>query len=74
MASQGGIRIPVPLVIEMTPEQVQVYANENGLPRDGGPLRNREIVEDVRAYVEHVVQESYSFGNGGADVTIKGRG
>ena len=75
------IRIQVPLVIEMSAEQVAAYAAEYGLPREGGPLRARHIVEDVRSYVLTAVQDSPAFGEimhdgvgaRGADVSIKGR-
>lgn len=76
----GGIKVQVPLVIEMTGEQVAAYAEEYGLPKEGGPLRARHIVEDVRAYVLTCVQDSAAFGEIGlgdgtraADVSIKGR-
>jgi len=65
-----GIRVQVPLVIEMTPQQVAEYALDNGLPRAGGPLRAREVVADVQAYVLAAVQEASAFA--GATVSIKG--
>lgn len=70
------MRIQVPLVIEMTDEQVRQYANEYGLPAQGGRLYAREVVEDVQRYVLSCIQDSAAFGetgNGtrGADVSIK---
>jgi hypothetical protein len=76
------MRIPVTVVIDMTDEQVTVYADKHGLPRDGGRLYAREVVADVQGYVLACVQDSAAFGETGAgedargaDVTIKrGRG
>ena len=73
MAGQGGIRIQVPLVIEMTAEQVQAYAAAYGLGDSSGQVRAREIVEDVQSYVLTAIQESATFGETGATVSIKGR-
>jgi hypothetical protein len=71
-----GIRIPITLVVEMTGGQVRSYAEEYGLPRKGGSLTAKEIVDDVRSYVLTGVQESPAFGESyggarGADVSIK---
>jgi hypothetical protein len=72
-----GIRIPITLVVEMTGGQVRSYAEEYGLPRKGGSLTAKEIVDDVRSYVLTRVQESPAFGESygggarGADVSIK---
>ena len=72
MASQGGIRIQVPLIIEMTAEQVQAYADEYGLgDGTGRPVPAKVIVEDVRSYVLTCIQDSAAFGEIGADVSIK---
>lgn len=72
------MRIQVPIVIEMTEQQVQQYANEYGLPAAGGKLYAREVVEHVQSYVLTRIQDSAAFGesgdgNGtrGAEVTIK---
>ena len=72
------MRIAVTLVIDMTDEQVQQYADEYGLPAKGGRLYTREVVEDVQRYVLTSVQDSPAFGetgdgNGtrGATVDIK---
>jgi len=56
------MRIQIPLVVEMTDDQVRNYANEYGLPRKGGRLMAKEIVEDVRSYVLTCVQDSAAFG------------
>jgi hypothetical protein len=64
------MRIQIPLVIEMTDEQVKVYAGENGLPV---PVRAKDVIENVRSYVLTSVQDSYSFVGDRADVSIKGR-
>jgi hypothetical protein len=72
------VRIQVPIVIEMTEQQVQQYANKYGLPAAGGKLYAREVVENVRSDVLTSIQGSPAFGeigdgNGtrGAEVTIK---
>ena len=72
------MRIVVPLVVDMTDEQVRQYADEFGLPAKGGRLYAREVVEDVQRYVLSCVQDSPAFGevgdgNGtrGATVSIK---
>lgn len=74
------MRIAVTVVIEMSDEQVKDYANEYGLPRSGGRLYAREVVEEVRDYVLTAVQDSPAFGEvgagdgtRGADVSLKGR-
>ena len=72
------MRIAVTLVIEMTDEQVAAYADEYGLPRKGGKLMAKEVVEDVRSYVLTGIQDSAAFGEAGdgtrgADVSIKER-
>jgi hypothetical protein len=74
------MRIHVPLVIEMTGEQLAAYASEYGLPRHGGRLTAKEVVDDVQGYVLTCVQESAAFceigdseGTRGADVSIKRR-
>lgn len=72
------MRIQIPLVIEMTDEQVAEYAAEQGLPHHTGPLRAKDIMEDVQAYVLTAIQDSAAFGETGdgrgtraADVSIK---
>jgi hypothetical protein len=55
----------------MTGEQVQAYASACGLPRQGGPLRAVEVVQDVRARVLAAVQQSAAFGENGATVTVR---
>jgi hypothetical protein len=72
------MRIAIPLVIDMTDEQVEQYAAEYGLPASNGKVRARDVVDDVRSYVLTCVQDSAAFGETGtgdgtrgADVTIK---
>lgn len=67
------MKIQVPVVVEMTDEQVAMYAAGYGLPRSGGRLYAREVVEDVQAHVLNLVQESAAFAGDGATVSIKGR-
>jgi hypothetical protein len=59
------MRIAVTLVIDMTDEQVQQYADEYGLPAKGGRLYAREAVEDVQRYVLTCIQDSAAFGEAG---------
>lgn len=72
------MRIQIPIVVDMTDEQVQAYALEYGLPKDGGKLMTREVVDDVRSHVLTLVQDCAAFGEigdgkgtRGADVSIK---
>lgn len=67
------MRIAVTLVIEMTDEQVKVYADEYGLAKPGFRLYARDVVEDVRSAVLAAIQGSPVFCEGGADITLKGR-
>jgi hypothetical protein len=62
------MRIQVPLVIEMTDEQVKRYAAEYGLPHHDGPLRAKDIVEDVRS---SVLSDAQGIFGDFADVSIK---
>lgn len=71
------MRIAVTVVVDMTDEQVQAYAAEYGLPRKGGRLYAREVVEDVRSQVLTGIRDSTAFGETGvgtrgADVSLKG--
>ena len=73
------IRVHLSLVIDMTGDQVAAYAAEYGLPHHDGPLRAKDIVNDVRSYVLTAIQDSAAFGEigrgdgtRGATVTIKG--
>jgi hypothetical protein len=59
------IKIQIPIVIEMSDQQVEDYAREYGLPRQGGELRAKEVVDDVRTYVLTAVQDSAAFGETG---------
>ncbi len=68
------MRIQVPLVIEMTDEQVRQYADEFGLPAKGGRLYAREVVEDVQRYVLTCVQDSAAFGETGDGNDTRGAG
>ena len=73
------MRIPITLVIEMTDQQAEDYADEYGLPRnERGKVMAKDVIEDVRSYVLTTVQESAAFGETGdgngtraADVSIK---
>jgi hypothetical protein len=69
-----AIRIPVTLVIEMDDGQQAEYVRYAGLD---APVRARDIVRDVRAYVLSAVADSAGFGissgTRGADVSIKER-
>jgi hypothetical protein len=67
----SGITVSVTVRIEMTGDQVAAYASEHGLPREGGPLRARHIVEDVRSYVLTAIHGSAAFGEASATVTLK---
>ena len=64
------MRIPVPLVIDMTDQQAADYAAEFGLG-DGGKVMAKDMVNDVRRYVLTALQGS-TLGQF-ADVSIKGR-
>jgi hypothetical protein len=70
---KGGIRVQVPLVIEMTAEQAQAYADEYSLSDGKNPVRARVIVEDVQSYVLTWIQDSAAFGASAATVTLKRR-
>jgi hypothetical protein len=65
------MRIQIALVIEMTGDQVKDYAELAGLPHGGGPLRTKDIVEDVRGHVLASVQSLDDLYSVGASVTIK---
>lgn len=67
----AAIRVQVPLVIEMSAEQVERYAAEFGLPYHDGPLRAKDVVDDVRANALNDIQGG-TIGQF-ATVTIKGR-
>jgi hypothetical protein len=69
----NGIRVTIAVVIDMTGDQVQGYADEYGLPREGGRLYAREVVEDVREYVLSALQQCPAFCEGRATVSLKGR-
>ncbi len=65
------MRIPVTLVIEMTDEQVEQWADDEGLDRTAaGKVMAKAMVEDVRNYVLTEIQGLLS-ATGYADVTIK---
>jgi hypothetical protein len=68
-----AIRIPVPLVIELTDDQEAVYCEEYGLVRDGVMPLAREVAESVRAAVLAQLQHGPVFCESGATITIKGR-
>ena len=67
------MRITIPVVIDLTDQQILDYADEYGLPRNGGRLMAREVAEDVREYVLNALRQSPAFYEGRADVSIKER-
>jgi hypothetical protein len=68
------MRIVVPVVVDMTDEQVESYASDYGLPL---PVRAKDVVSSVRAEVLRAVKDSCAFGQAearrGASVSIKER-
>lgn len=72
------MRIVVPVVVEMTDEQVGWYAENYGLQRVNVRVPAKDVVADVREYVLSCVQESAAFGEigqgdgaRGADVSLR---
>lgn len=72
------MKVVIPVVVEMTDEQVAAYANEYGLTPPGSGPYVREIAADIREYVLGCVQESAAFGEigdgygtRGAEVSIR---
>jgi hypothetical protein len=64
------MRIPVTLIIELTDEQVERWADDEGLERTAsGKVMAKTMVEDVRSYVLTEIQGLLST-TGYADVTI----
>jgi hypothetical protein len=61
------MRIQIPIVVEMTDEQVQAYANDYALD----DTRAKTITEDVRSLVLTAVQGLFDGIAVGAAVTIK---
>lgn len=52
------MRFPVPLVIEMSSEQLSAWADVRGVPRAGdGEVRAKDAVDAVRAQVLAAVTE-----------------
>jgi hypothetical protein len=43
-----AVRVPGPLVAGLSDAQLQAYASTHGLPRLGGQLYARKVIEDVR--------------------------
>ena len=69
------MRIAVTVVIEMTDEQAEAYANEYGLDRTGtGRLMTKTVVEDVRGLVLSTIQGTLDGIGSGADVSLKRAG
>lgn len=68
------MRIVVPVVVEMTNEQVGMYAAEQGLARRGYVLHDSDVREDVRGLVLTATQGLFDGMAGGATVTLKERG
>ncbi len=65
------MRIQIPLVIEMTDEQVKEWASDNDLARtEGGKVMAKTIVEDMRSYVLTGIQGLLT-ATGYAEVSIK---
>jgi hypothetical protein len=65
------ITVVVTVAVRMTDAQKEHYVAASGLPHHGGPLRAKDIVDDVRGYVRNALQDSAAFADGGADVSIK---
>lgn len=61
------MRIQVPLEIEMTDKQVVAYGARHGLPAEGGRLRAKDVVDDVRRRALTLVRDSAVFGEAGGD-------
>jgi hypothetical protein len=61
------MRIQIPIVVEMTDDQVREYADEYTL----NDTSFKTIREDVRSYVLTCIQNSPAFAEIDADVTIK---
>jgi hypothetical protein len=66
------MRIVVPVVVEMTSQQVGAYAGEQGLPHCGYVLHDSDIREDVRSVVLAAIKASPLF-EFGASVSLKER-
>lgn len=66
------MKIVVPVVIEMTDEQVKAYADEHGIGKPGFRLYTRDVVEDVRNLVLAATAGLFDGVAGGATVTLKG--
>jgi hypothetical protein len=65
------MRIPVTLIIELTDEQVERWADDEGLERtESGKVMAKTMVENVRSYVLTEIQGLLG-ATGYADVTIK---
>jgi hypothetical protein len=63
----GPVRVVVPLVIEMTAAQAATYCAGHGLPQHDGPLRVKDVVDDVRTRALAAVQDSPAFGETGGE-------
>jgi hypothetical protein len=57
------MKIAVKVTVEMTPEQVESYADVNGVERT-------EVRDDVRRYILSALQDSPAFTGGQADVAV----
>lgn len=65
----AAMRIPVTLVIELTDEQVEQWADDEGLDRNAaGKVIAKDMVENVRSYV---LTETQGLLTGYADVNLK---
>jgi hypothetical protein len=65
------VKIQVPIVTELTDEQVKEHAAASGLPHGGGPLRAKDVVDDARAPALASVQGLHVLVACGATVTLK---
>lgn len=59
------MKIAVQVIVEMTPEQASTYCHENSVER-------HEIRDDIRTYIRTALQDSPAFGDGAADVSVRG--
>jgi len=64
------IRVQVPLVVEMTAEQVTEWAADHGLSLSPGRTPVKAIVDDVQRHLLNLARGDYGLGSG-ASVTLK---
>lgn len=63
------MRIPIPLVVDMTDEQVAEWASLNQLPGAGSHVMAKDVGDDVRSHVLTVLNSGILARF--ADITIK---